>query len=643
MPNEFATKPELAEEFPVVPVTWTDPITGLTVPKDPEKNLQWRAQLLEAAEEDPELQVDLYTAASQSLLFFINAFVFTLRMFEPDEETGEVRQAKNQDLPMVTWEIQDTHLSKVQEAIEGGQQLLTDKSRDMGATWNHLAVYVHRFLFRGAEQHLMISFRQDAVDQPAGLLKNYPFGPIGAPGTLFGKVDYILSRLPAWMLPNMTRQKLHLINQDTKGRLDGEATVGVAATGDRRTSIFLDEMAKMEDGETIKRTTRAVAASRLICSTPNGAGTAYSKWRMSGTIPVFILPWWEHPEKGRGRYLAQNELGQWKIRSPWYDNECSISSPKEVAIEIDMDHVGSGDTFFEGMVIEQHRTLFARPPKRTMGLSIKADVPESAIAGAVATRDMAVLSRHPNGKFKVWCALDKGRPDQRKNYVVACDISKGQGASNSTISVMCVETREKIASFADATIPPYEFAKMVMAVCLWAGGPSHPLLIWENNGDPGMDFGRQIVKNYCYPNVYFHRVAGTVSEKRGKRYGWRSDRESKASALGQLRRAYAHGGFINHDADALEEALMYVRFTDGSIGPAVLVEESSEARKVHGDRVIGDMLCLVALSDTPALNTKKTERPRNSIGGRMHAWKQAKRKAARKASQRFDFRTRRSA
>jgi hypothetical protein len=77
----------------------------------------------------------------------------------------------------------------------------------MGATWDHIARYVHRFLFRGDESHLMISRKEDAVDVLDGQPKNYPFGTLADPGTLFGKIDYVLSRLPEWMLPRMRGRK----------------------------------------------------------------------------------------------------------------------------------------------------------------------------------------------------------------------------------------------------------------------------------------------------------------------------------------------------------------------------------------------------------------------------------------------------
>jgi hypothetical protein len=635
MPNEFATEPKLPTPFPRRQYDWKDPITGLLVPKTQEANLKWRADLLAAAEEDDELQVDLYTACAQSVLFFVNAFAFTLRVFQPSD-TGQVRQAENAHLPMVTWEIQDRHILRIEQGIEEGEDLLTDKSRDMGATWDHIVVYAHRLLFRDSESHLMISRKEDAVDILDGLPKKYPHGPLADPGTLFGKIDYILSRLPKWMLPRMSRKKMHLVNLDNGSRVDGESANATAGSSDRRTSIFLDEMAKMKEGESIKRSTRDVTACRLVCSTPNGAGTAYSKWRLSGMIPVFILPWWDHPEKGKGRYVKQDDLGRWKIHSPWYDHEEKRRSPKELAIEVDMDHVGSGDTFFEGPVLEEHRKLFAQPPVRTLTINFHKKVPDGDVQNLLARRDRKKLAVTPNGPWSVWGTLTKGRPDQTKSYVVSADISKGMGASNSVVNVTCAETREKVASFVDATTPPYELARIAVAACLWAGGRNRPLLIWENNGDPGFDFGRQVTHIYNYPNIYFDRAVGRRSEKVGKRYGWRSSPEKKAAALGSLRRAYAHGQFINHDAKALDEALTYIHYENGGIGPAELVEESASARKTHGDRVIADMLALVGIGDKMVQRrSKPIDAPTQTFAGRFEAWK--RRQKARANTRRFDF------
>lgn len=618
--NLFATKPELP---PLVQREWwTCPITGLVVPKTADANLKWRAELLEQAEKDRALQIDLYTACSQSLLFWINAFCFTLRVFETRD--GQVKQAENSVIPFVTWDIQDKHLLRLEHCIDEGESLLTDKSRDMGATWDHVDVLTHRFLFRSRESHLVISRKEDAVDILDGHPKDYPHGPLSDPGTLFGKIDFILSYLPEWMLPRITRKKLHIINLDNHSRIDGESSNATAGSSDRRKSIFLDEFAKVDESESIKRGTRDVTACRLVCSTPNGPGTTFSKWRLSGTIPVFELAWWEHPEKGANRHAEQDSLGRWRIRSPWYDNECVARSPKELAIEVDMDHLGSGETFFEPVVIEQQKKLFARPPRRHMTIRFKKKVTDEDITKAAVARDIKkVFYSAVMGQWKVWCELHKGRPDQSKTYTIGVDISKGQGASNSVMSIYCNDTREKIAEFADPDTPPHELARLSVAAAIWCGGRHRPLLIWENNGDPGFDFGRQLVHTYRYPNIYFDKQSGTVRERTTKRYGWRSSPEKKAAALGLLRRAYSQGRFKNPCEAALNECLMYVYYEGGGIGPAELVQESDSARKTHGDRVIADMLCLVGAADY-RLKKEELTGSKRSFARRFQNWKREK-------------------
>jgi hypothetical protein len=635
MPNEFAEAPQLEPGFPIVAKTWTCPITGLVVPKEPAKNLEYRAKILALAENDPTMQADLYTACSKSLLYFVNAFCFTKRVYEIDDEAAV--QPEHVHLPFVTWEIQDLHLAKLEECIDTGKSLLTDKSRDMGATWSHLIILTHRFLFRADESHLMLSRKEETVDQPDGIFRNYPYGALSDAGTLFGKIDYVLNRLPDWMLPKMSRKRMHLVNQDNKTRIDGESANATAGSSNRCTSIFMDEMAKMEHAESIKRSTRAVTSCRLPCSTPNGPGTAYSKWRLSGQIPVFILPWWEHPEKGKNRYFTEDDLGRFKIQSPWYDRECEECTAKEIAIEVDMDHVGSGNTIFDALTVELHKKLYGRVAKRKVRIDFKKGTSDGDAVEAIRKRDRSAVAFTPNGSWRLWCNLNNGRPDQGKTYTFAIDISKGQGASNSVISVMCDQTKIKVAEFADANVKPYELARIACAAAIWFGGTRMPFIIWENNGDPGDVFGHQLVTIYRYSAIYFDRQKGTIAQKKGKRYGWHSDREKKAAALGMLQRAYAFGGFINHSKEALDECLTYIRYDNGGTGPAELLEENANARATHGDRVIADMLCLVG-TESRSLIRPNTEvhRSTHSIGGRLQ--QHTKRRKNERAKGRFDFR-----
>ncbi len=615
----------------------------MSIPKEVAANLRWRTDLLRQAENDPKFQLELLTMASKSILFWINAFVWTNRLFIilPD---GSRRQcvAHEAHVPFVTWAIQDTHILEVERAIDKGYDLLTDKSRDMGATWNHVAVVYHKWLFEKDRSFLLLSRKEDCVDSSG----KKGMGNPADPGTLFGKIDYISMWLPRWMMPAHTRTTMHLVNLHTRSRLDGESANKTAGSSDRRTAILLDEMAKMDEGEAIKRSTRDVTASRLANSTPNGPATAFSKWRMDGTIKVFILPWWEHPEKGIGRYIEMDEItGKEKVLSPWYIRERQARSPRELAIEVDMDHIGSGETFFEIEVIAKHKKLFASlPPISTgMHLSFKQDVAVAKMPEYIQKLrlDMLVVRPGTRGPWTFFEHLIDGRPDQTLDYVFGIDIGKGMGASNSIISAGCVQTQRKVAEWASASFAPHDFAIIVAASAIWFGGSQRghrPFVIWESNGDPGIYFGKMFVRTLKYPSYYWDRHAvGQLKTPKAKKYGWHSNPEKKAEMLGDYRRALDHGTFINPSMIALNEAETYVYYSGGGqIGPAALQEESEAARKTHGDRVIGDGLCHKGISESHVITNKPLEPPENSIGGRYKKFR--KQRDVTRANTTWDFR-----
>ena len=621
----IVTKPEkieLTTPFPDVPVLWIDPITGFEIPKNPVQNLAWRTNLLTQAEADVGFQDELYTAASKSLLFFINMFAWTYRVFIVDYD-GVMRQCKPHEthVPFVTWAIQDKHILEIEWSIDNGEDLLTDKSRDMGATWDHLVVMYHKWLFQSDRNFLMLSRKEDCVESTG----KKGLGKTSDPGTLFGKIDYLSSWLPEWMMPIHTRTTMHLVNLNNGSRIDGESANATAGSSDRRTAILLDEMAKMTEGESIKRSTRDVTACILANSTPDGPGTAFSKWRLSNTVKVFVLPWWEHPEKGAGRYFEKDELtDKEKLRSPWYVKQERIRTPKEMAIEIDMDHIGSGDNFFELATIAKHRKAFATAPPVSAGMHIvfNTNVAVKDMPGAIRKNKIDTVNsrRIPNGPWTFFEALIDERPDQTQDYIFGIDIGKGMGASNSVISVGSVQTRRKIAEFASASFSPHEFAIIVAASGIWFGGSRHggrPFVIWEANGDPGIYFGKIFVRTLKYPNYYLDRhAANKTKRKKPSQYGWHSSTDKKAELLGDYRRALDHGTFINPSAMALNEAETYVYMTGGAIGPASLQEESASARKTHGDRVIADALLNMAMGESLVRVNKTLEPPQNSLGGR---------------------------
>jgi hypothetical protein len=635
--GNLTTAPKLSTPFPKTPGIWECPITGLRVPKEVEANKRYRENILRKAEHNIKLQEELMRACKDSILYFVNTFVWTYKQFDvfPD---GSMMPATQSHVPMVTWEVQDDFFAELVYAVENGEDLGVKKSRDMGASWCCLVLLHWYWLFHEDCMLLELSRTEDYVDKT------------GNPKSLFWKHDYINSWLPEWMCPEgvqpgqVNRTKMHLFNPLMNSIIDGESTTKHAASGDRRKIVLLDEFAKVENGEAMRSATADVAPCRIVNSTPAGAGTEYSDWINSGQIKVFMLPWYEHPDKGRGRYVVRNEkTNEWEIRSPWFDKECLRRSPKVIAQEILMQDIESGDVFFNIPNLKQHKDLFGRKPIAVYDVNWGKGVTNEEIHKLVRVKDTArVKVRKTNrGSLSLWVELLLGRLDQNKSYIFGIDTSKGQGASNSVISILCVETMEKVGEWADANVLPYDFARIIVALALWVGGgrPRRlPLLIWEKNG-PGWEVGKLLVKKFCYPHYYRTRVTGVVGTKTTDKYGYHTSQQGKRELLQTLDNAYAQTNYVNHSIPALTEAERYIEYPGGGVGPAGLTRESKSARLTHGDRVIGDALTLEAAETAPKLRTKKPKAPFRSVAYRkqLHEKKKQEAKARKPWRHRFDF------
>lgn len=593
-------KPKLSEPFPDIPEFVKDDSTGILIPKDINRNLEWRSAVLKAAEDDVGMQSDLLAACRESLNVFVNLFVWTYHQFEV--YNGMRVLSSHPHAPFITWNCQDVVLDEFQQALgivksELGKgktiteavDVLINKSRDMGASWLCIAFIHWLWLFRPDSQMLEMSRIEDYVDK-RGNMK-----------ALFQRHDYINDWLPEWMLPpdclygQKERTSMHMYNRLNGSCIDGEATTKHAASGDRRLVCLLDEFAKVENGAAMRSATRDAALVRLVNSTVAGPGTEYSKWKNSGQIKVVPLMWWDHPEKGRDRYLRQHDItGAWKIRSPWYDAECKVRSPKEVAQELDAEDLEAGSQFFTSDSVLKHKVMFGAEPRTIWDIKLNKKVTEDSIKDVIRTKNASMVDckRVLKGSLRVWVELIKGRPDQSKDYSFGIDVSKGQGASNSVISIRCTQTKEKIAEWRNANTPPHEMAAIVVALAVWCGGRGKlPFLKWEMNG-PGWDLGRLLVRVYKYPYYYKRKPAGKVHDKKSDSYGWFASRDSKQELLTAYDRALAHLGIINHSIWGLEEVERYIYYDSGEIGPSELVEETAAAKKTHGDVVIADALTL---------------------------------------------------
>lgn len=581
--------PQLPEPFPSGRRFWTCKKTGIKVPKWKNENLAWREKLLEKAENDYAMQQDLLAASVESYLFWVNAFAWTYHQFETDSETGKQIPSTEPHWPFITWEIQDELFDWIDERFEGGEDGLINKSREMGGSWVCVDYLHWLWLFRPATEIREMSRVEELVD--SSIAKS-----------LFFKHDYINNRLPIWMCPpdilergRKNRTKLRIHNELNGSTIAGESTQKYAMRADRAAILLLDEFGMVEDGTAIRTSTADVAPCRLVNSTTLGAGTEFARWKNSGQIKVFPLMFWEHPEKGKSRFVVQDSVTkEYSISSPWLEKQRERRTPKEIASEILGQDIEAGDTFFTLSVIDKHIALFASEPKEHYNIILKKGIANDMIPKILQRRDEKAYSivKSKNGKLEIWGGLINGRPDQSKTYIFGIDTSKGQGATESVVSIKCKQSGEIIAKWKDRNTPPYEFARIITALALWCGGSNPqrlPYLKWENNG-PGWDLGRLLVKEFHYPFYYVSETIGKVTDKKRGKYGFHVSRESKELLLRAYERALMQGKIINHDKRGLEQAKYYIYHPSGAVGPADLTDKTAAEKLLHGDIVMADAL-----------------------------------------------------
>lgn len=527
------------------------------VPKDVARNLAFRQELIAFANKGPREKATLVGMCAEDCLFYVNAFCWT---YDP--------RLSSPTVPFITYPFQDDAIQKVHESIECGEDLLFAKSRDMGASWLILTAFEHRWRFMHGQSFLVVSRNEDYVDKA------------GNPKSLFWKFDFLHKNMPGWLLPNMTRTRLRMSNDDNGSSIDGESTTGDVARGDRRTAIMLDEFAAFEatDGYRALSATRDATKCRIFNSTPNGNSNAFHDLAQKPDMKQVRMHWSQHPVKAVGMYTSTDG----KVRSPWYDKECRrCANATEIAQELDIDFAGSDYLFFDAPMIDR---LIASAQPAIMRGDLSFD-PQSL--------DPMDFVEGGNGRLKLWIKPSLGMklPDDR-NYAMGIDIATGTGSSNSAISIGDCMTGEKVAEYVNPKIRPDELGRLAVALGRWFRGMGkEAYMVWEAAG-PGRNFGDVVMKS-GYRNVYMRKNELAINAKAGSIPGWWPTKDEKRSLYGEYRRALNEGEFINRSAEALRECKEIVYTDSGWVvhGRSMATPDPSGARENHGDRPTADALC----------------------------------------------------
>ena len=586
------------------------------IPSDTIEQIQWRIGVRERAHRDISFRAGVINACRNDILFFINTFCW---VFEP-RPTPRV-------LPMNTWRDQDDVIAWMDECY-GTREVGIEKSRGVGASWNAIALFFHKWLFVPRAAMAVISRTEEAADTRDD------------PDCLMWKLDFLYENLPYWLREDSEGRGILERNYGTHkflNRANGASIYGYAATGDvttggRKTAVLLDEFAKFKVGQdqAALDSTQHVTDSRYFVSTYKGSANCfYTMMTQPSSMLKIIIDWKDNPDRGAGLYtsdkgelrLLDNEykhaedydyILDGKTRSPWYDGECRRpgATPLSIAQELDRDPYGSVSKLFSKESYERQKPFVSEPTWRgeadwdTESLEIKWHV-------------------RADGPMRLW--VPKDDLPNRGPYAVGWDVAAGTGgdfSSNSVLQILDISTGEQVGEYASNNIYPNDFAQLAVAICRFLAGTRDPYfayLNWDANGSGGAQFFKEI-KRWDWANLYMHRSTTNRRQERTKKPGyWQQDKG--AAILMELHNAMLHRNIVIQSKIGLEECMQYEYDGEGAIchRGAAISEDPSAKGKSHGDRAYALAVALLAAQDRTITEDDPPPQmvPRESFAGLM--------------------------
>lgn len=227
--------------------------------------------------------------------FFFDTFLYT---YDPKTPPHHLR--------FKTFNFQKRLIRDIIKSIQNGEDLFIEKCREMGATYTTLGVFIWLWLTMPASNFLLGSRKEDYVDNRRG----------GVTGnkeeSLFGKIDYMLSRLPDFILPQGFDRNKHftymsLINPENGNAISGESSNINFSRGGRQTAILLDEFAFWDFGDAAWGSTADTTRCRIVLTTPGVKPSKAKKLRFGKDgekIKVISLAYHLDPRKNK-RWLER--------------------------------------------------------------------------------------------------------------------------------------------------------------------------------------------------------------------------------------------------------------------------------------------------------------------------------------------------
>lgn len=313
------------------------------------------------------------------------------------------------------------------------------KGRQIGISTLVAGYSLWLLLFHSDKNILVIATKQDTA-------KN-----------LVTKVRVMHANLPIWLKGKcITDNKLSL--QFANGsQIKAVASSKDAGRSEALSLLILDEAAFIDDAEVIwtaASSTLSTGGKAILLSTPNGVGNFFHQmWQKADSgqnnFNPILLDWRVHPERTQ----------------EWRDKQTEILGEMEASQEHDASFIFSGNTVISPDKIEFYKQTYVKEP---------------------------IAREEFDGNLWIWEYPSPGR-----SYIVAADVSRGDGMDYSAYHVLDSETSTQVAEY-KGKVDTKQFGDMLVSIST----RYNDALLIPDNSNIGWSTIQQIIDRE-YRNLFY--------------------------------------------------------------------------------------------------------------------------------------------